>query len=67
MDNDVQLSLAWTEDRQGSSAAFSGNATSIDDPTLRFETHWSRILHYDLFAPARRGSEGGVDDSANDD
>jgi len=64
MDNDTQRLPA--QDRQEPSAALSGNAISMDDPALRFETHWSRILHQDLFAPARRGSGGGADDSAND-
>jgi hypothetical protein len=29
-------------------------------------THWTRILYVDLFAPARRGSRGGADDSAEE-
>ena len=67
MDDDMQRLPARTDDLQGSSAAFSGDATPMDGPALRFETHWSRILHHDLFAPARRGSGGGTDDTANDD
>jgi hypothetical protein len=65
MDSDPQR--ASTQTASASSPAIDGGPTPIDDPAARTETHWSRILHYDLFAPARRGSRGGADDAANDD
>ncbi len=52
MDSDLQRSPPWTEDPQESSAAFTHDATRKYGPALLFRTHWSRILHYDLFAPA---------------
>ena len=67
MNDDTQCLPARTQDLEGPSAAVSDDATPADDPALRFETHWSRILHHDLFAPARHDSDGGGDDSANDD
>lgn len=67
MDTHPQHASTQTPAASGNSPAFNGGMTPSDDPAARTETHWSRILHYDLFAPARRGSRGEADDAANDD
>ena len=67
MDNAMRNLPARMDAPPGDPPAFGGDPMPMDDFALRFETHWSRIFHYDLFAPARRGSGGEVDDSANDD
>ncbi len=42
-------------------------ATRMPEPDAPpIETHWTRILYVDLFAPARRGSRGGPDESADE-
>ncbi len=67
MDNDIRRALAPTPTARGNAPALAGGTTPMDDEAARIETHWSRILYYDLFAPAQRGSRGGADDSASDD
>ncbi len=47
----------------------SARAATVDiiaPDTPRIETHWSRILYVDLFAPARRGSPGEPHESADE-
>ncbi|HYR00063.1 MAG TPA: hypothetical protein VET86_08470 [Casimicrobiaceae bacterium] len=67
MDTDAQHTMTRAPTATGNSPAVDGGMTPIEHPAAPTETHWSRILHYDLFAPARRGSRGGADDAANDE
>ena len=58
MDSELQDLPAETETGRAKPRAFVDARMPTADCAPRIETHWSRILHYDLFAPALRGSPG---------